>query len=76
MVVGIVHIINTGFESDRSLNAAAAERSFLATSDEVSLFRMACTTSPKSYKPAVLGFPENQQRKHYREPESKQMLDP
>ena len=53
MVVGIVHIINTGFESDLSLKAAAAERNFFATSLVVSLFRIAWTTSPKSYKPAV-----------------------
>merc|ERR1719361_2141298 len=32
MVVGIVHIINTGFESDLSLRAAAADRNFLKTS--------------------------------------------
>ena len=40
MVVGIVHIINTGFESDLSLRAAAADRNFLKTSPLVSLFRI------------------------------------
>jgi hypothetical protein len=40
-VVGIVHIIKTGFESDLSLKPAAADRNFLAMEELVSLFLMA-----------------------------------
>ena len=48
IVVGMVHIMKTGFVSERSERAAAAPRNFFAISMPVSLFLMLETTSPKS----------------------------
>ena len=57
-MVGIVHIMNTGWESARSLNAAVADKIFLNTSPVVSFLLIAFRTSPKSCNPTGLETPE------------------